>query len=108
MVATGIRLTVRWNRSSIQGRDASMTPPDTTPPTPAAPVIIVDGVFFQIINTGIARVWRSVLQQWTKTGVAKHVVVVDRAGTAPRIAGLQYVQAPLFHPQTLEADADML
>ena len=28
------------------------------------PKIVVDGVFFQLYKTGIARVWQSLLEQW--------------------------------------------
>lgn len=65
-----------------------------TPHPPArlaiTPRIVVDGVFFEINNTGIARVWASVLAEWAKGGFAKHIVVVDRKGTAPVIPGVRY------------------
>ena len=30
------------------------------------------------------------LEEWVKDGLADHVIVLDRAGTAPRIAGVHY------------------
>jgi glycosyltransferase involved in cell wall biosynthesis len=52
------------------------------------PIIAIDGVFFQIANSGIARVWKTLLQEWVDSGFAKHVLVLDRDSTAPRIDGI--------------------
>ena len=52
--------------------------------------ILIDGVFFQLANSGIARVWQSLLQEWVENGFAKHLIVLDRDGTAPQIAGIKY------------------
>ena len=52
-------------------------------------VIVIDGVFFQLfMNSGIARVWRSLLREWLKTGFAERLVFLDRGGAGPRLAGL--------------------
>ncbi|AWK90285.1 glycosyl transferase family 1 (plasmid) [Azospirillum thermophilum] len=52
------------------------------------PKILVDGVFYQHLNSGIARVWTAVLKAWVASGFARHVLLLDRAGTAPRIPGV--------------------
>lgn len=70
--------------------------------------IVVDGVFFQIGRTGIARVWTHVLQQWVASGIAEHVLVVDRTHTLPRIPGLTIVEAPAFDYGDLEGDRALL
>ncbi len=54
--------------------------------------LLVDGVFFQINNTGIARVWRSVLEILAASGRFE-IFFLDR-GNAPEIEGLQYVPFP--------------
>jgi glycosyltransferase involved in cell wall biosynthesis len=54
------------------------------------PRIAIDGVFFQIANLGIARVWKTLLQEWVESGFAKHLLVLDRDGTAPQINGINY------------------
>lgn len=55
------------------------------------PFIAIDGVFFQINGkSGIARVWRSLLQEWVLSGFAQHLLVLDRDGTAPKIPGINY------------------
>jgi glycosyltransferase involved in cell wall biosynthesis len=60
-------------------------------------VIVVDGVFFQhFLDTGIARVWRSYLREWVKSGFARRVVFLDRAGVGPRIPGLPTRSVPLW------------
>lgn len=54
------------------------------------PKVVIDGIFFQINLTGIARVWLSLLEEWVKTGFAQNLVVLDRAGTAPKVPGIRY------------------
>ena len=58
------------------------------------PKILVDAVFFQYNRSGIARVWRSLWAAWVRDGFACQVLVLDRAGTAPRIEGLNYRVIP--------------
>jgi glycosyltransferase involved in cell wall biosynthesis len=53
------------------------------------PKVVIDGVFFQMYQTGIARVWTQLLEAWVADGFAEHVVLLDRAGTAPQIAGVR-------------------
>jgi hypothetical protein len=43
------------------------------------PNIVIDGVFFQYYRTGIARVWKSLLREWSGTDFASRLVVLDRA-----------------------------
>ncbi len=54
------------------------------------PVVVVDAVFFQLMQTGISRVWTSVFDEWSKSGFSEQVLVLDRIGTAPKISGLRY------------------
>jgi glycosyltransferase involved in cell wall biosynthesis len=74
----------------------------------ALPVILIDAVFFQYYQTGIARVWRSLLEQWTETQLAQHILVLDRAGTAPKIPGIRYRIIPAHNYKNTEADRAML
>lgn len=57
-------------------------------PVPARPRIVVDGVYWQYLASGIGRVWQTMLEEWVKAGLADHVILLDRAGTAPRIPGI--------------------
>ncbi len=70
--------------------------------------ILVDGVFFQMYRTGIARVWRSLLEEWAKNGFAKHIIVLDRVGTSPKIPGIRYCTVPAYDYSTIDADREML
>lgn len=58
--------------------------------------IVIDGVFFQIGRSGIARVWLKLLEHWLQQGFADQVVVVDRNKTAPRVEGITYRDASAF------------
>ncbi len=70
--------------------------------------IVIDGVFFQLYKTGIARVWHSLLEEWVKNGFAKHVVVLDRAETAPKISGIKYCSVAHYNYSRTDADRAML
>jgi predicted O-linked N-acetylglucosamine transferase (SPINDLY family)/glycosyltransferase involved in cell wall biosynthesis len=70
--------------------------------------ILIDGVFFQINNTGIARVWRTLLKQWSNSDFANHILVLDRANTAPKINGIRYRTISAYDYNNTEADKQML
>jgi len=70
--------------------------------------ILVDGVFFQMYRTGIARVWRSLLEEWAENGFAKHIIVLDRVGTSPKVAGIRYCTVPAYDYSKTDADREML
>ena len=72
------------------------------------PIILVDSVFFQLYQTGIARVWKSLLEEWVKSGFARHIVVLDRAETAPKVIGIRYRSIPCYDYNNTDADRKML
>jgi len=72
------------------------------------PVIAIDAIFFQYYQTGIARLWQSLLEVWAKQEMAAHLLVLDRDGTAPQIPGLWYVKLPRHSYENVEADREML
>ncbi len=72
------------------------------------PQIVVDGMFFQVAKSGIARVWQSLLEEWVANGFAQHVIVLDRDGTAPRIPGVRYRPVRRFDYHQTGSDAQML
>lgn len=71
--------------------------------------IVIDGVFFRF-SSGIARVWRRMLSHWALTDLAACLVIVDRGRTAPRYAGMRYIDAPHldFGDANAESDRRML
>lgn len=71
-------------------------------------MFVVDGVFFQINRTGIARVWASILSRWAWTDFARSLIVLDRAGTLPPVEGIQQITVPLHDYRDLDADRLML
>lgn len=70
--------------------------------------ILIDGVFFQLYQTGIARVWKSLLEEWAINGFAKQIIVLDRVGTAPKIAGIRYLNIPSYDYHDIDTDRAML
>jgi glycosyltransferase involved in cell wall biosynthesis len=72
------------------------------------PKILIDGVFFQLYRTGIARVWNSLLEKWSENSFGSHIIVLDRAGTASKIAGIRYLTIPAYNYETTDADREML
>lgn len=70
--------------------------------------ILIDGVFFQHANTGIARVWKSLLTAWVNDGFSDYLLVLDRAATAPRIPGIRYRQIPPYDYSNIESDREFL
>lgn len=69
---------------------ASPTGQQEQAPVPVRPRIVIDGIYWQYLSSGIGRVWRSLLEEWVVMGLADHFVVLDRAGSAPRIPGVHY------------------
>ncbi|MBD2165002.1 glycosyltransferase [Calothrix membranacea FACHB-236] len=70
--------------------------------------ILIDGVFFQLFNTGIARVWKSLLEQWANTEFADHILVLDRANTAPKINGIRYRTIHPYDYNNTDTDRQIL
>jgi glycosyltransferase involved in cell wall biosynthesis len=77
--------------------------PQTSPTTPS-PIVVVDGVFFKLNNTGIARTWREILSRWQHSAWAQRVVVIDRDGSLPPFAGLRTIRRQMFAAQDWESD----
>jgi glycosyltransferase involved in cell wall biosynthesis len=71
-------------------------------------IVIIDAVFFQLYPTGIARLWKSLLEEWANTEFGNHLIVLDRVGTAPKIAGINYYQLPAYDYNNTEQDREML
>ncbi len=70
--------------------------------------IIVDGIFFQLHNSGIARLWKSVLKEWSKTEFSQHLLVLNRGGTAPKISGISSRVIPEYNYDCAGEDSEML
>lgn len=71
-------------------------------------IIVIDGVFFQLYKTGIARLWKSLLEIWAKEDFKNHILVLDRDETCPRIPGINYRSVQAFSYQDMNADRLLL
>jgi glycosyltransferase involved in cell wall biosynthesis len=71
-------------------------------------IIVIDGVFFQMYKTGIGRVWRSLLTEWTNTDFANHILVLDRVNTTPKINGIRYRTIQAYDYENTEKDYTLL
>lgn len=72
------------------------------------PLIAIDGMFFQGHNSGIARVWKTLLEEWATNGFAKHLIVFDRIGTAPKIPEIRYRVIPIHDYNATDTDRQIL
>ena len=71
--------------------------------------IVIDGVFFQHLqDSGIARVWRSYLEEWLKSGFAHRVLFLDRGGAGPHLPGLATRSIPAWDRQGTAEDSLLL
>jgi glycosyltransferase involved in cell wall biosynthesis len=67
------------------------------------PAVIVDGVFFQMNASGIARVWYELLSRWQEMEIGRRILVLDR-GRLPPFPKLRIIPCPAFDYATWEAD----
>lgn len=72
------------------------------------PKIVLDGVFFQLNNTGIARMWSAVLKRWNKSDFDHNIVVLDRENTAPRFENIKYRNLKAYNYDDSGLDSQML
>lgn len=77
-------------------------------PDAAPRPIVIDAVFFQLYQTGIARVWRSLLREWAGTEFGKRLIVLDRVHSAPRFEGINYIDVPRYDYAETDSDRAML
>ncbi|MBD2577312.1 glycosyltransferase [Oscillatoria sp. FACHB-1406] len=73
-----------------------------------SPKILIDGIFFQYYNTGIARVWQSLLEEWSGSEFSKHILVLDRENSAPKVAGIEYLTIPQHNYGDTDAERALL
>ena len=69
---------------------------------------VLDAVFFQYFQTGIARLWESIILEWVRSGFIQDVCILDRDGTAPQIDGANYRRIQRHDYASLQEDRDML
>ena len=67
--------------------------------------LLIDGVFFQLANSGIARVWRSILP--FLPGDELEIFFLDR-GDSPIVPGITYLPHPSYRSEDTAADSMLL
>lgn len=72
------------------------------------PTIAIDGIFFQLYKTGIARVWHSLLQEWAQCNFAHHLLVLDRNEAVPKVPNIRYRWFPAYAYENREHDRQLL
>lgn len=71
--------------------------------------ILVDGVFFQRYQTGIARVWTEVLRRWSAGPLGERILLLDRGGLPEDLPGLvETIPIPPFDYADWEGEAERL
>ncbi len=69
-------------------------------------MILVDGIAFQDPwHPGICRVWKSVFQEWIKSGFAGEIVILDRDASFPEMPGIKKVPFPRWQQRPRGNDA---
>jgi glycosyltransferase involved in cell wall biosynthesis len=93
---------------AVSGQWQFNSRPVSSAPSALRP-IVVDGVFFQFNNTGIARLWQEVFKLWsTNPSIAPRIRILDRGSSAPRFPNLTYCPVPKLEPARLGEDSLML
>ncbi len=71
--------------------------------------IVVDGVFYEHSKqSGIARVWKEILERWSHSEVAADILLIDRNRTAPEFEGIRKVHLPCWELGKSAAEAMMI
>jgi glycosyltransferase involved in cell wall biosynthesis len=68
--------------------------------------ILIDGVFFQLSNTGIARFWRSILPRMSALS-GHNFYMLDR-GNAPDLPGVTNIEFPAYLDRDAPADSALI
>lgn len=68
--------------------------------------LLIDGIFFQLNNTGIARVWQSIIPDLARSP-GLDVMLLDR-GRSPCIDGVTTIPFPSYRPSDRAADSRLI
>ncbi|QGJ72228.1 Glycosyltransferase involved in cell wall biosynthesis [Planctomycetales bacterium 10988] len=67
--------------------------------------VVLDGVFFQLANTGIARYWRSVLAHWDPKEAGCEIFFLNRGGQIPQNCQIKLIDFEPFRYESSGEDA---
>ncbi|CCI31105.1 Genome sequencing data, contig C299 [Microcystis sp. T1-4] len=69
------------------------------------PIIVIDGVIFQIDQGKLAGVWSSIIEHWSQLEFSQHIVILDRNNSAPRWEEFKYWPAESYDYNCTGKDA---
>ncbi|OUM02052.1 glycosyltransferase family 4 protein [Variovorax sp. JS1663] len=69
--------------------------------------LVIDGVFFQLAQSGIARIWRATLPMLAKK-LDMPIVFLDRGGFSDRFDGVEVVPFPAYKSKYNPGDSQLL
>ncbi|AKE64801.1 glycosyl transferase, family 2 [Microcystis aeruginosa NIES-2549] len=69
------------------------------------PIIVIDGVIFQINQGKLAGVWSSILEYWRQLEFSQYIVILDRNNSAPRWEEFKYWPAESYDYNCTGKDA---
>ncbi|MCI5064488.1 glycosyltransferase family 4 protein [bacterium] len=76
--------------------------------TSQCPSIVIDGVYFAEEHRGIARVWQTLLEEWSQGPLRDQIVLLDRDRTAPSISGIRKRDIPGYDASDPLSDRALL
>ena len=84
----------RWT-FSLRGKKPASPPPQ----------LLIDGVAYQDgCHYGVYRVWNSLFHEWSRTGFARYVKVLDRENSFPDLPGVKRVRMDRWNPKERSLD----
>ena len=69
--------------------------------------LVIDGVFFQLAQSGIARIWRATLPLLAKK-LDMPIVFLDRGGVSDKFDGVEVVPFPTYKSKYNPGDSQLL
>lgn len=69
--------------------------------------LVIDGVFFQLAQSGIARIWRAILPELAEK-LDMPIVFLDRGGFNEEIPGIEVVPFPTYKSKFTPQDSELL
>ncbi|WP_218512032.1 glycosyltransferase family 1 protein [Variovorax sp. dw_308] len=69
--------------------------------------LVIDGVFFQLAQSGIARIWRAVMPLLAKN-LEMPIVFLDRGGVSDKFDGVEVVPFPSYKSKYNAGDSQLL
>lgn len=70
--------------------------------------IVIDGVFFQLAKTGIARMWTNILKEWSKSDFSNRIVFLERENSGPNIPNIKTIKIKAYQTENFNKEREYL